>query len=67
MIGFEGRKTPFRRGERVEVNLKGVWYRGTIGIADIDIDVYVVDRDHTPGDEMVSGAQIRRVVYAPPQ
>jgi hypothetical protein len=49
----------------VEVNIKGIWYRGNIGVADIDIDRYVIDRDNVQGDELVTGAQIRRLVYAP--
>jgi hypothetical protein len=65
VVGFEATLPPFKRGERVEVNIKGIWYRGNIGVADIDIDRYVIDRDNVQGDELVTGAQIRRLVYAP--
>jgi hypothetical protein len=54
---------PFKNGERVEVNLGGMWYRGNVGLADIDNDRYVVDREIAGGqrDQTVASAQLRRL------
>jgi hypothetical protein len=59
---------PFKNGERVEVTINGAWLRGNIGVADIDNDRYVVDRENPAGNNRreapVSSAQIRRITFA---
>jgi hypothetical protein len=69
MVGKRG-DGPFLFGERVEVTIGGVSYRGNIGAREPGTDLYEVDRySERPGaaaqSEDITGAQIRRLEVTP--